>query len=86
MLAVGLYCIKYVSVGETANVSIGLKQKISGVEMAITNCTVFDENYLKSYSVLDYPNCPDSLVKAQIPAAANQELYYSTLYWLDRPD
>ena len=60
-------------VGEDANVKIGLKQRIPGIEMAITNCTVFDSSYSQSYSVIDYPRCPDDLVKADIPSGSDQE-------------
>ena len=41
--------------------------------MAITNCTVFDSSYSQSYSVIDYPRCPDDLVKADIPSGSDQE-------------
>ena len=41
--------------------------------MAITNCTVFDSSYSQSYSVIDYPRCPDDLVKANIPSGSDQE-------------
>ena len=37
--------INFFQVGEPANVVIGLKQRISGIEMAVTNCTVFDEDH-----------------------------------------
>lgn len=59
-------------VGEDANVKIGLKQRIPGIEMAITNCTVFDSSYSQSYSVIDYPRCPDDIVKADIPSGSDQ--------------
>lgn len=59
-------------VGEDANVKVGLKQRIPGIEMAITNCTVFDSTYSQSYSVVDYPRCPDDLVKADIPSGSDQ--------------
>ena len=67
--------IKLFLVGEDANVKIGLKQRIPGIEMAITNCTVFDSSYTQSYSVIDYPRCPDDLVKANIPSGSNQERF-----------
>ena len=44
--------------------------------MAITNCTVFDSSYSQSYSVIDYPRCPDDLVKADIPSGSDQEKVY----------
>ena len=43
--------------------------------MAITNCTVFDSSYTQSYSVIDYPRCPDDLVKADIPSGSDQERF-----------
>ena len=43
--------------------------------MAITNCTVFDSSYTQSYSVIDYPRCPDDLVKANIPSGSDQERF-----------
>ena len=67
--------IKLFLVGEDANVKIGLKQRIPGIEMAITNCTVFDSSYTQSYSVIDYPRCPDDLVKANIPSGSDQERF-----------
>ena len=45
--------------------------------MAITNCTVFDSSYTQSYSVIDYPRCPDDLVKANIPSGSDQERFTS---------
>ena len=45
--------------------------------MAITNCTVFDSSYSQSYSVIDYPRCPDDLVKADIPSGSDQEKVFS---------
>jgi len=59
-------------VGEDAFVEVGLAQHIRGVEMGVTNCTVFDSNYAQSYSVIDYPRCPDDVVKAQLHPGSNQ--------------
>lgn len=59
-------------VGEEASVIVGLQQRIKGIEMAVTNCTVFDEDYAQSYSVVDYPRCPDNRVKANIQNPSNQ--------------
>lgn len=59
-------------VGENAHVLVGLKQKIAGIEMAVTNCTVFDDEFSQSYSVIDYPRCADSIVNAEIRVGSDQ--------------
>lgn len=59
-------------VGEDAFVMVGLKQKITGIEMAVTNCTVYDDQYSQSYSVIDYPRCPDNIVNAHIHQTTSQ--------------
>ena len=63
------------SVGENAHVLVGLKQKIAGIEMAVTNCTVFDDEFSQSYSVIDYPRCADSIVNAEIRVGSDQESF-----------
>lgn len=59
-------------VGEDAFVMVGLKQKITGIEMAVTNCTVYDDEYAQSYSVIDYPRCPDTVVNAHLDYGSSQ--------------
>ena len=52
-----------------------MKQKIAGIEMAVTNCTVFDDEFSQSYSVIDYPRCADSIVNAEIRVGSDQESF-----------
>jgi len=59
-------------VGEDAFVMVGIEQKIRGIEMAVTNCTVYDEEKTQSYSVIDYPRCPDNIVNAHLHSAPSQ--------------
>jgi len=57
---------KALTVGEYANVEISLDQKIKGIELGLSNCTVFGEGENDSFGVVDYPGCPDKIVKASI--------------------
>ena len=67
------------TVGEYANVEISLDQKIKGIELGLSNCTVFGEGENDSFGVVDYPGCPDKIVKASVFDGESQEKVYFVL-------